>query len=51
MNGDKQREEVWGNAGGDQQADLTLQEAEEGALEPRQALRNKMFFHLHSGMC
>lgn len=38
---DKHSEEVWSNAGGDQQADLTSQQAERGAAQPAAALRNR----------
>lgn len=40
MDGDEQSEEVRGDAGGDQQTDLTLQQAEGGTIQPQPALRN-----------
>lgn len=34
VDGNKQREEVRGDTGGDHQTNLTLQEADEGTLKP-----------------
>lgn len=41
MEWDEQREEVRGDAGRDQQADMTLQEAEGGTKEPQPALKEQ----------
>lgn len=40
MKWDEHSEEVWSDAGGDQQADLTPQQAEGGAAQPAEALRS-----------
>lgn len=50
MEGDKQGEEVWCNAGWDQQANLTLQKTEGWALKPWPTLRNKQLHYYHNNM-
>ena len=50
VDGDEQREEVRGDARGDQQTDLTLYKAEGGTTQPRPALRNKSPHYHHNSI-